>query len=230
MGSNVSDLTGPKPLIIAGPSGVGKGTIIAMLMKKFPDVFGFSVSHTTRDPRAGEVDGVQYHFVNMEQMTRDINEGKFIEHALVHTNYYGTSFSAVQHIQDQGKICILDIDVQGVQNVKVSGLECRKIFIAPPTIDELERRLRGRMSESDERISIRLHNARGEIAFGMEPGNFDSIVVNDALESTYAEIVDLLKGYYPKFSFQEIVEPAAVEDGATEAEGEGKGDGDEKEA
>lgn len=215
----MSDLTGPKPLIIAGPSGVGKGTIISLLMKNFPDTFGFSVSHTTRSPRAGEMDGVQYHFVDMEHMTREINEGKFIEHALVHTNYYGTSFAAVQNIQDQGKICILDIDVQGVQNVKVSGLECRKIFIAPPTIDELERRLRGRMSESDDRISIRLQNARGEIAYGMQPGNFDAIIVNDSLDTTYTEIKELLRSFYPNFSFHEIADSSHDDSKTAEAEG-----------
>lgn len=216
----MSELTGPPPLIIAGPSGVGKGTIISMLMNKFPNEFGFSVSHTTRDPRAGEEDGVQYHFTTVDDMTRDINDGKFIEHAEVHKNYYGTSFAAVEHIQAQGKICILDIDVQGVQNVKASGLGCKYIFIAPPTVDELERRLRGRQSESDDKINIRLQNARGEIAYGMEPGNFDAIVVNDALDTTYTEIIGLLREYYPGFNFEEPVPTPMASAPAASAEGE----------
>ena len=191
-----------------------------MLVNKFPDVFGFSVSHTTRDPRVGEEDGVQYHFVTCEDMSQAITEGKFIEHAQVHTNYYGTSFAAVQHIQEQGKICILDIDVQGVQNVKLSGLECCYVFIAPPTIDELERRLRGRMSDTDDRISIRLHNARGEIAYGMEPGNFDAVIVNDTLGQTYAEIVSLLREYYPGFVFPEEAADEGDKEAAVTIEGD----------
>mmetsp|Transcript_9553 Transcript_9553/g.14378 ORF Transcript_9553/g.14378 Transcript_9553/m.14378 type:complete len:296 (-) Transcript_9553:102-989(-) len=197
----INDLSGLPPLVIAGPSGVGKGTIISKLVASYPALFGFSVSHTTRAPRAGEVDGVQYNFVSSDEMTEAISAGKFIEHAHVHSNYYGTSFEAVQCIQAEGKICILDIDIQGVQSVKGSGLDCRYIFIAPPTIDELERRLRGRMSESDDKIRIRLENARGEIAYGMEKGNFDAVVVNDSIETTFEEIVRFLRHWYPNFEF-----------------------------
>ena len=89
---------GPSPLVFAGPSGVGKGTVVATLMKRFPTVFGFSVSHTTRAPRQGEENGVHYHFVSKEEMEAGIEKGEFIEHANVHTNYYGTSFQAVEKV------------------------------------------------------------------------------------------------------------------------------------
>lgn len=89
---------GPAPLVFAGPSGVGKGTIISALMKRYPSVFGFSVSHTTRAPRAGEENGVHYHFVQKDEMELGISKGEFIEHAAVHTNFYGTSFKAVEKV------------------------------------------------------------------------------------------------------------------------------------
>jgi guanylate kinase len=113
-----------KPVVICGPSGVGKGTLIEMLMKRFPDgQLGFSVSHTTRPPREGEQDGVHYNFTTVEQIKKDIEEGKFIEYAEVHGKYYGTSIAAVESVQASGKICILDIDVQGAEKVKKSHLK-----------------------------------------------------------------------------------------------------------
>lgn len=101
---------------------VGKGTLIDLLMKRFTnDQFGFSVSHTTRGPREGEVDGVHYNFTSVENIKKDIDDGKFIEYAEVHGRYYGSSFQAVESVQESGKVCILDIDIQGVQIVKKSG-------------------------------------------------------------------------------------------------------------
>lgn len=96
--------TGPKPIVISGPSGVGKGTIIAKLMKEFPSTYGFSVSHTTRAPREKEVDGVHYHFAERSVMEKEISEGKFLESALVHGNLYGTSVEAVEAVTDAGKV------------------------------------------------------------------------------------------------------------------------------
>lgn len=98
-----------RPLVLCGPSGVGKSTIIARITKEFPDAFGFSVSHTTRAPREGEVDGVNYFFTDRESMQKAIEDGEFIEHAVFSGNMYGTSKTAVQSVMDQGKICILDI-------------------------------------------------------------------------------------------------------------------------
>jgi len=119
-----------KPVVVCGPSGVGKGTLIEMLMKRFPnEQLGFSVSHTTRPPRDGEKDGVHYNFTTVDQMKKDIADGKFIEYAEVHGKYYGTSIEAVQSVQKSGKICILDIDVQGAEKVKKSSLEVRLYII-----------------------------------------------------------------------------------------------------
>lgn len=156
-----------RPVVFCGPSGVGKGTLIEMLQKRFPnDQFGFSVSHTTRQPREGEKDGVHYNFTTVDQIKKDIEAGKFIEYAEVHGKYYGTSVAAVEDVQKAGKICILDIDVQGVQKVKKSSLNPIYIFISPPSREELEKRLRGRGTETEEQIKVRLANASKELDYG----------------------------------------------------------------
>lgn len=190
-----------KPLVFAGPSGVGKGTIVGILMKRYPKIFGFSVSHTTRQPRPGEENGVHYHFVEKPLMEEGIAKGEFIEHANVHTNIYGTSFKAVETVQSQGKICILDIDIQGVQKVKRSVLRCNYLFISPPSMEVLESRLRGRGTESEDKIQIRMKNAEDEMAYGTGEGNFDGIVVNTDIEVAVSEILEKLSGWYPNIEF-----------------------------
>jgi len=102
----------PRPVVICGPSGVGKGTLLTRLIQAHPDRFGFCVSHTTRAPRPGEVDGVHYHFCDTAQMEEAIRRGEFLEHARVHANIYGTSISAVEAVSRAGKTCLLDIDVR----------------------------------------------------------------------------------------------------------------------
>jgi guanylate kinase len=184
--------------VIAGPSGVGKGTLINLLLQQFPDTFGFSVSHTTRAPRPGEVDGVAYHFRSKEDTQREIDEGKFIEYAHVHGNIYGTSKRSVARVQEEGKICILDIDIQGVQLVKQAGLQCKFLFIAPPSMAELEARLRGRGTESEDKVRLRVQNAAGELTFAQQPGAFDATLVNSDLQETYAALRDTLQSWYPQ--------------------------------
>jgi len=187
----------PAPLVLAGPSGVGKSTLINMLMEYYPDNFGFSVSHTTRMPRPGEVNGVHYHFVSREEMESGIEAGDFVEWAEVHGNLYGTSFSSVTNLQAKGKVCILDIDIQGVQTIKKkSMLRYHYVFIAPPSMDELEKRLRDRSTESEEQITKRLKNAKGEIDYGLHPGNFEQVLVNDKLELTFSNLEHLLQTWY----------------------------------
>lgn len=185
------------PIVFAGPSGVGKGTLVKKLMDKFPKSFGFSVSHTTRAPRPGEEDGVHYNFVEKASMEEEISKGMFIEYAHVHTNIYGTSIAAVDKVKSQGKICILDIDIQGVQSVKKSSLEAKYLFINPPSTEALEERLRGRGTETEEKIQVRLKNALGELDFGKGEGNFDASVTNDDLEKCFNEIVTIIDGWYP---------------------------------
>lgn len=186
-----------RPVVIAGPSGVGKGTLIDRLMKEHPNCFGFSVSHTTRDPRAGEVNGVHYHFMKDKQaMLAMIEANEFLESANVHGNLYGTSKTAVADVASGGQICVLDIDVQGVKSVKGANLNPNPmfIFIKPPSTEELEKRLRGRGSETEEKIQARLKNATDEIAYADEEegSNFDAVLVNDNLDTCYAELKALL--------------------------------------
>lgn len=176
------------PIVIAGPSGVGKGTLIQKLLAEFPDKFGFSVSHTTRKPRPGETHGVQYYFTTVEDIKKEIDAGKFIEHATVHENYYGTTKAAVEHVLKQQKICILDIDVQGCEQVKKSTLKSKFVFIAPPKWEELEKRLRGRGTESEETLQKRLKTAKKEMDYMSKEGFFDTIIVNDNLETAYTEL------------------------------------------
>ncbi|CAA3024860.1 guanylate kinase 2-like [Olea europaea subsp. europaea] len=180
------------PIVISGPSGVGKGTLISKLMEEFPSMFGFSVSHTTRAPRSKEQNGVHYHFTERSAMEKDIKDGKFLEFASVHGNLYGTSIEAVEAVTDKGKRCILDIDVQGARSVRGSSLEAIFIFISPPSFEDLEKRLRARRTETEEQIQKRLKNARTEIEQGNSPGHFDCILVNDDLETCYKNLKKLL--------------------------------------
>lgn len=202
-------LTSPPPLIICGPSGVGKGTLIARAIMGSPGcpallncgAFAFSCSHTTRPPRPNEVDGVHYHFVDGAYF--DKNRGSFIETANVHGNTYGTSYDAVRAVKSCGKVCVLDLDVQGVKTLKAmhgSYKEIfegsRYIFIAPPTIDVLEARLRGRGTESEEAIALRLRNAREEIDYGLGGGAFDEVVVNGDLEEASGSLAKVVEAFY----------------------------------
>ncbi|KAG6397283.1 hypothetical protein SASPL_143449 [Salvia splendens] len=180
------------PVVISGPSGVGKGTLIAKLMEDFPTMFGFSVSHTTRASRSNEQNGVHYHFTERDAMKKDIQDGKFLEFAAVHGNLYGTSVESVEVVTDQGKRCILDIDVQGARLVRASSLEAIFIFICPPSFEELEKRLRARGTETEEQIQKRLRNAKAEIDQGTSPGLFDHTLINDDLETCYENLKKLL--------------------------------------
>ncbi|KAJ8753409.1 hypothetical protein K2173_019808 [Erythroxylum novogranatense] len=179
-------------IVISGPSGVGKGTLISMLKDEFPSMFGFSVSHTTRAPRIGEEDGVHYHFTDKNVMEQEIKDGKFLEFASVHGNLYGTSIEAVEVVADAGKRCILDIDVQGARSVRASALDAIFIFICPPSMEELEKRLRARGTDAEEQVLKRLRNAKTEIQQGEKSDIFDHILYNDKLEDCYKKLKELL--------------------------------------
>ena len=172
----------PCPLVLCGPSGSGKSTVMKKLMAEYGEYFGFSVSHTTRQPRPGEEDGKDYHFVTKEQMQELISAGEFIENATFSGNNYGTSKASVEDVLTRGKICILDIDVQGVKAVKETDLTPLFVFIKPPSLDTLEERLRSRGTETEESLSKRLGAAAAEMEYGEAEGNFDTIIVNDDLE------------------------------------------------
>eukprot|EP00928_Gymnodinium_smaydae_P089486 TRINITY_DN73441_c0_g1_i1.p1 TRINITY_DN73441_c0_g1~~TRINITY_DN73441_c0_g1_i1.p1 ORF type:complete len:263 (-),score=51.89 TRINITY_DN73441_c0_g1_i1:86-805(-) len=177
-------------VVIVGPSGVGKSTLIKRLMSEYEGAFGFSVSHTTRQPRPGEVNGVHYNFTEVDKMREAIGKGAFIEHANVHGNIYGTSFAAVEEVTKSGRICLLDIDVQGAQQMKTSSLDPSSayLFVAPESEAVLESRLRGRGTETEEKITLRLANAKKEIAFSKEhPEFFGLVLVNGEFEKAYSE-------------------------------------------
>jgi guanylate kinase len=178
----------PSALVIVGPSGVGKGTLINRLMEEQRDRFGFSCSHTTRPPREGEVNGVHYHFTTHDKMEADIAAGKFLEYAHVHKNIYGTSIQAVQDVADSGRCCVLDIDVQGARQVRKAPLKAIFVFIAPPSLEELEHRLRGRATDSEEQITTRLRNAQEELRSVEEPGLYDYVIVNNDLDAAYKQL------------------------------------------
>ena len=133
-------------------------------------------------------------------MEQAIIDGKFIEHARVHTSIYGTSFQGVETVQSQGKICILDIDPQGVRSIKAKNMHCMYMFITPPSAAALEQRLRGRATETDESIRIRLGNSVGEIAYGLEPGNFSAVVTNTDIDVAFEEVVNYLLHWYPQLA------------------------------
>ncbi|KAL1916597.1 uncharacterized protein VTP21DRAFT_5788 [Calcarisporiella thermophila] len=189
----------PKPLssiiVLSGPSGAGKSTLLKRLFAEFPNTFGFSVSHTTRKPRPGEVDGKDYYFVTKEEMQKEISEGKFIESATFSGNMYGTSIMAVERVVETGKVCILDIDMQGVQQIKKTNLNPRYIFIQPPSLKILESRLRGRGTETEENIAQRLAASEREINYSKEEGSYDFVVINDDIEKAYQ---DLKEGIFGK--------------------------------
>lgn len=187
-------MSGPSAVVIAGPSGVGKGTLISKLRQEFPRLFGFSVSHTTRNPRPGERDGVDYHFTTIQEMKDGIDGEKFIEWANVHGRYYGTGYEAVRKVGEvQGKICLLDIDVQGCRQVREKGLKAKFVFVAPPSMEELENRLRGRGTEDEDSLTRRLENAKGEMKAKDENGLFDILLINDNLERAYGELKGFLQ-------------------------------------
>lgn len=170
-----------KPLVIVGPSGVGKGTLIDLLLQKHPRYFAKSVSHTTRAPRAGEADGVDYHFVkDPQKMHEAIKAGEFIESAVVHGNLYGTSWSSLRALEQSGKAAVLDIDVLGLKQV-IAATEpgqLNKVGIVPPSINELRERLKGRGSESEETLTIRMDAACEEIRCIKEDGLVDKVIEN----------------------------------------------------
>jgi len=187
-----TDDSGPCPLVLCGPSGSGKSTVMKKLMASYGEYFGFSVSHTTRQPRPGEEDGKDYHYVAKEKMQELIDEGSFIENATFSGNMYGTSKAAVQDVLDSGKICILDIDVQGVKAVKKTDLKPRFVFVKPPGMEVLEARLRARGTETEESLAKRLGAAAAEMEYGEEKGNFDVIIINDDLEKAYEGLRDFI--------------------------------------
>lgn len=173
-----------KTFIICGPSGVGKGTVVSRLMEADPTLY-FSVSATTRAPRAGEADGVHYHFLTRERFQEWIDAGDFLEHAQFVGNFYGTPRRYVDEAMDQGRDVLLDIEIQGAEQIHQKRPEAVRIYIAPPSWEELERRLTGRGTEDGEKVRSRLARGREEFAAARD---FDYLVINDTVDHAVAEI------------------------------------------
>ena len=175
-------------VVIAGPSGVGKGTVVAGLRARFPELV-FSVSATTRAPRMGEVDGISYHFVTDQQFDDLVATGGLLEWATYAGTRYGTPRQPVLDALADGKTMLLEIDLAGARQVRRSFPSAFQVFLAPPSWAELERRLRGRGAETEAQMATRLARAKDELAAESE---FDAVIVNDEVGSAVDQLVELL--------------------------------------
>ena len=173
-------------LIISGPSGCGKSTLLKEVYKDIDDYY-FSISTTTRAPREGEVNGVDYFFVTKEEFEKDINNGDFLEYAKVHDNYYGTSLKPINKALDESKLVIFDIDVQGheIVRTKLSSITT-SVFITTPSLEVLESRLNSRNTDSIEIIEKRIKNAKGEVEYFQD---YDYLIINDDLQTAAKQLV-----------------------------------------
>ena len=173
-----------KLIVISGPSGAGKSTVVFKTMEKRADVC-FSTSVTTRQPRPGEVDGREYFFVNPERFQEMAKNGELLEHAQYVSNFYGTPRAYVERKMAEGMNVILDIEIQGARQVREKMPEAIKIFVVPPSMEELRRRLEGRGTDSAQTIEARLQRAREEYA---EANFYDYIIINDDVEAAAGEL------------------------------------------
>lgn len=175
-------------IIMTGPSGAGKSTMINKLQEEFSGIFGFSVSHTTRGPREGEIDGREYNFTTRDDMLTRIAAGEFIEHADFGGNMYGTSKAAIAKIVEKGLVPLLDIEMKGCEQVRKSDLNCVFISILPPSLEICAARLTARGTETVDKIEKRVAVMASAIEYGSDPKNFDHIIVNDNKDEAYAKL------------------------------------------
>ncbi len=190
-------------IVLSGPSGVGKSTLVSKVRQAMPEL-EFSVSCTTRPPRQGEADHVHYHFLTDEEFVRKLEAGEFLEHAGIFTRRYGTLKSEVLDRVRRGADVILDIDVQGAMQIREVAAHdpdfrnlCEFVFIGPPSAEILEKRLRGRATESEEQIRLRLAGARKELSHWREYGY---LVINDDLETAAGDLEALFRSFRLKTS------------------------------
>ena len=184
----------PKLFVVSGPSGAGKGTLLARVREQRPDL-GLTVSATTREPRPGEVDGTSYHFLSDEEFDRRVAAGDFLEWANVHGHKYGTLRSEVERNLEAGHSVILEIDVQGALNVRRIFPSAVLVFIEPPSMEVLEQRLRGRGTEDEANLKLRLKDAAGELSLAPE---YDERVVNDDLDAATKRLLAALEAHETK--------------------------------
>lgn len=190
-------------LVLSGPSGAGKSSLINKIFNDIGSTY-FSISTTTRAKREGEVEGIHYHFVSQEEFQREIDEEMFLEYAIVHGNYYGTSLSPVKKALKEGKLVIFDIDVQGhdaVQN-RLADITT-SVFITTPTLEELKKRLLNRSTDSTEIITKRLEMATREV---QRISEYDFLIVNDNLDTAAEVLISIAKAARMKIPTQHINE------------------------
>lgn len=179
-----------KLYVISGCSGVGKGTVIKEFMQRNSKEFLLSVSCTTRSPRPGEIDGVNYFFLSREEFEKNIEQDKFLEHAQFAGNFYGTKKKYIKQKFEEGFNIILEIETQGALQVKAKMPEAVLIFIAPPSLEELEHRLRGRKTEDEATIQKRLSQVKLELERSKK---YDFVIVNDSVERAVSEIEKIVR-------------------------------------
>ena len=188
-------------LVLSGPSGAGKSTIIEHSSKQIGSYY-FSISTTTREPREGEVDGVDYYFVSRTEFEEGIKSGNFLEYATVHGNYYGTSLKPVNEALSEGKLVIFDIDVQGHRLVRAKmGSFVTSAFITPRTLSILEERLYARATDRDDIIRGRIENAKEEIK---AIGEFDFVIINETIEKASAQFTTIANASRLKYNIEEL--------------------------
>ncbi len=181
----------PLLLILSSPSGAGKTTLTHRLLRDFDKAIGFSVSHTTRKPRPNEVDGQDYHFVDEAEFRERVERGDFAEWAAVHSNLYGTAVSEITRAKEAGKMALLfDVDYQGARQIRAKFPEAIGVFILPPSMEELRRRLESRGTESQEILERRFAKAKVEIE---HYPFFDYLVVNDDLQQALNELTGIVR-------------------------------------
>ncbi len=185
-------------IVLSGPSGVGKSTLVGKVRENLPEL-KFSISCTTRPPRTGEEHGVHYYFLNHDEFEKRVRNGEFVEHAQVFANRYGTLKSEVMDRVRNGETVILDIDVQGAMQIRAAAEQDEElaacivfVFIGPPSVETLEKRLRGRATDSEEQISMRLKNVTKELAYWRK---YDYLVINGDLETASREMTALFRSF-----------------------------------
>jgi len=188
--------------VICGPSGVGKGTLLGKLKEHFPNRFSSTISHTTRDPRPGEVDGRDYFFVSTEKFESMLKANEFFEVAKVHENYYGTSNDILIQISSRKQIALVEVDVHGADQIRKKGglgENAKYLFITMPGgIEQLKERLKGRGTEKEADVEKRMKTAVKELEFlEQNPKFFDKVIVNDDLEKGCKEMYDTFMTWYP---------------------------------
>lgn len=175
--------------VLAGPSGAGKGTLRAQIIGDIENLV-YSISCTTRSPRPGERDGVEYRFISKQEFEDRVKQGLFLEHAFVHDHFYGTLREDVEHELGEGHDVLLEIDVQGAEQVRALVPNSVLIFVSPPSLEVLEERLRQRGTESDEQIALRLENAKKEM---LQVPLYEHAIVNDTVERAAGELKGIIQ-------------------------------------